>query len=131
MYSNFRGLDVEESGKMRPLENPVLGRPNGLLGDYTPTFAVMKNGGNRDAAVDFLMSWATPKVAEKWLRYAKNPTGIRGHLSDTVSREIDAGNDVYEQFVRDMERAYEGTPMMYLRTRPTSLERTVRSPLRS
>ena len=50
------------------------------------------------------------------MRYAKNPTVIRGHLSDIVSREIDAGNDVYEQFVRDMERAYEGTPMMYLRT---------------
>jgi hypothetical protein len=50
------------------------------------------------------------------VRYAKNPTVIRGHLSDIVSREIDAGNDVYEQFVRDMEREYEGTPMMYLRT---------------
>jgi len=116
MYSNFRGIDMEESRKMRPLENPVMGMPNGLTGDFTPTFAVMKNSDNRDLAVDFLMSWATPKIAEKWVRYAKNPTGIRGHLSETVSREIGAGNDVYERFVRDMAREYEGTPMMYLRT---------------
>lgn len=116
MYSNFRGLDVEKSRKMRPLENPVMGMPNGLIGDFTPTFAVMKNSDNRDLAVDFLMSWATPKVAEKWVRYAKNPTGVRGHLSEAVSREIDAYNDVYERFVRDMAREYERTPMMYLRT---------------
>jgi len=116
MYSNFRGLDVEESRKMRPLENPVMGRPNGLIGDYTPTFAVMKNSENRDAAVDFLMLWATPKNAEKWVRYAKNPTGIKGHLSEAVSREMAVYDDIYEQYVRDMERKYEGTPMMYLRT---------------
>lgn len=116
MYSNFRGLDVEESEKMRPLENPVMGKANGLIGDYTPTFAVMKKSANRDAAVDFLMSWATPKNAEKWVRYTKNLTGIRGHLSETVSREIDVFEDIYEQYIMDMESRYRGTPMMYMRT---------------
>jgi ABC-type glycerol-3-phosphate transport system substrate-binding protein len=116
MYSNFRGLDVEKSEKMRPLENPVMGRANGLIGDYTPTFAVMKNSANRDVAVDFLMSWATPKNADKWVRYTKNLTGTRGHLSEAVSREINFFDDIYEQFIMDMENKYRGTPMMYMRT---------------
>jgi len=116
MYSNFRGLDVDKSRKMKPVENPVMRKANGLIGDYTPTFAVMKNSRNREAAVDFLMSWAQPKNAEKWVRYTKNPTGTKGHLSEAVSKEIDSVNDVYEEFVRDMEKKYRGTPMMYLRS---------------
>jgi len=116
MYSNFRGLDVDESRKMKPVENPVMRRANGLIGDYTPTFAVMKNGSNREIAVDFLMSWAQPKNAEKWVRYTKNPTGMKGHLSEAVSKEINVFDDVYEGFVRDMEAKYRGIPMMYLRS---------------
>jgi ABC-type glycerol-3-phosphate transport system substrate-binding protein len=100
---------------MRPVENPVMGNANGLIGDYTPIFAVMSKSGNREVAIDFLMSWAQPKVAEKWVRYTKNLTGTKGNLSEVVSDEIDTFGDTYETYVMDMERKHGGVPMMYMR----------------
>lgn len=116
MYSHFHGLDKEKSTKMRPAENPCLGKPNGLVGDYTPVFAVMKRSPNRDLAIELLMSWGKPLNAEKWVRYTKNLTGSRGHLSDTVSDEVNYFDDVHEQFISDMEHKYQDVPMRYLRT---------------
>jgi ABC-type glycerol-3-phosphate transport system substrate-binding protein len=116
MYSQFRGIDPEESRKMRPAENPFIKNPNGLIGDYTPVFGVMKNSRNRDLAVELVMSWARPKNAEKWVRYTKNLTGTRGNLSEAAPRELSAANDVYERFILDMEQKYAGVPMMYMRT---------------
>jgi ABC-type glycerol-3-phosphate transport system substrate-binding protein len=101
---------------MRPVENPVIGNANGLIGDYTPIFAVMSKGGNRDVAIDFLMSWAQPKMAEKWVRYTKNLTGTKGNLSEVESGGDGAFGDVYETYVMDMERKHTGVRMMYMRT---------------
>jgi hypothetical protein len=116
LYSQFRGLDPEESRKMRPAENPFIKKPNGLIGDYTPVFGVMKNSRNRDLAVELVMSWARPKNAEKWVRYTKNLTGTKGNLSEAISGELGVTNDVYEKFILDMEQKYAGVPMMYMRT---------------
>lgn len=116
MYNQFRGLDPSRAEKMRPVENPALGPARVLVGDYTPVFAVMKAGANRDAAVDFLMSWATPKNAERWVRYTKNLTGVRGYLSDTTSRQVDAFGDVYEKYLIDMQAQNRGAPIAHLRT---------------
>jgi len=115
MYSQFRGLDVEKSKAMRPVENPILGKPQGLIGDFSPTFAVMKNSRNKDRAVDFVMTWAQPKNAEKWVRYTKNLTGIKGNLSRAITEEVDVYDDVYGKFIMEMEKKYEGVPMMYMR----------------
>lgn len=115
LYNQFVTLDPEKSLKMRPVENPVIGGANGLIGDYTPIFAVMNKSRNRDVAVDFLMSWAQPKVAEKWVRYTKNLTGTKGNLSEAVSGELDTFGDTYEQYLVDMERKHGGAPMMYMR----------------
>lgn len=116
MYSHLHGLDKEESVKMRPVDNPYLGKPNGLVGDYTPVFAVMKNSNNRDLAVELVMSWAKPANAEKWVRYTKNLTGAKGHLSERVTRNGDYFDDIHEMFITDMEKKYKESPMMYLRT---------------
>jgi ABC-type glycerol-3-phosphate transport system substrate-binding protein len=116
MYNQFVTVDPEKSKKMRPVENPVIGRANGLIGDYTPIFAVMSKSGNRDVAIDFLMSWSQPKVAEKWVRYTKNLTGTRGNLSEVESGEAGVFGDVYETYVMDMERKHAGVRMMYMRT---------------
>ena len=86
-----------------------------LVGDYTPVFAVMKNSPNRDVAVDFLMSWATPKNAERWVRYTKNLTGVRGYLSDATSRQVDAFGDVYEKYLVDMQKRTGARPIVNLR----------------
>ena len=115
MYNQFLTSDPEKSLKMRPVENPVIGKTNGLIGDYTPVFAVMRESKNRDVAIDFLMSWAQPKVAEKWVRYTKNLTGTKGNLSEVVSAEIDSFGDTYETYVMDMDRKNEGIRTMYMR----------------
>ena len=113
MYNRFRGVNpqlLEE--KIRPAEPPVLGRANGLIGEFTPVFAVMKKSRNAAIAVDFLMSWTSSATAEKWVRFTKNPTGIRGNLAD---RGIEQGN-IFEKFIVDMQNKYQDKPMRYLRT---------------
>jgi ABC-type glycerol-3-phosphate transport system substrate-binding protein len=115
MYNQFFTVDPEKSLKMRPVENPVIGNTNGLIGDYTPIFAVMSKSRNREVAIDFLMSWAQPKVAEKWVRYTKNLTGTKGNLSEVVSGELSDFGDTYETYVMDMERKHGGVRMMYMR----------------
>ncbi len=115
MYSQFRGLSPERCEKVRPVENPYLRRPNGLVGDYTPVFAVMKSSRNRDAAVDFLMSWTKPKNANKWVRYTKNLTGNRSFLSDAEAVDAGAFADVYERFIFDMKRSHGRVPTLNLR----------------
>lgn len=115
MYSHFRGVDTTRAEKMRPVEDPALGPAKVLVGDYTPVFAVMRNSPRRDIAIDFLMSWATPKNAERWVRYTKNLTGVRGYLSDAVSRQVDAFGDVYEKYLMDMQKRNGGRPIVNLR----------------
>ncbi|HEY5998695.1 MAG TPA: hypothetical protein VI078_05260 [bacterium] len=116
MYSHFRGVDVSRAERMHPAESPALGPAKVLVGDYTPQFAVMKDSPHRDVAVEFLMSWATPKNAERWVRYTKNLTGVKGYLSDATSRQVDAFGDVYERFLIDMQQKYRGTPVVNLRS---------------
>jgi ABC-type glycerol-3-phosphate transport system substrate-binding protein len=115
MYSHYRGADPARAAKMRPIENPALGPTRVLVGDYTPVFAVMKNSPRRDVAIDFLMSSATPKNAERWVRYTKNLTGVRGYLSDTTSRQVDAFGDVYEKYLVDMLASNGDRPIVNLR----------------
>ncbi|MFN8207040.1 MAG: hypothetical protein U0T82_06475 [Bacteroidales bacterium] len=40
-------------------------------------------------------------MAEKWVRYTKSPSGIRGSLSSTTF-----GTDPYENFVYSIEKKY-------------------------
>jgi len=115
LYSHFNALDKEKSKKMRLAENPYLRNYNGLVGDYTPVFAVMKKSGNRDLAVELLMSWAKPSNAEKWVKYAKNLTGSKRHLPGIVTKKIDYFDDVHELYITDMEEKYRGVPMVYMR----------------
>lgn len=116
MYNQLRGLDPVRAVKMRPVENPALGPARVLVGDYTPVFAVMADSPRRDLAVDFLMSSATPRNAERWVRYTKTLTGVRGYLSDAMSRQVDAFGDVYEKFLIDMQVLSRDAPIVHLRT---------------
>ena len=113
MYSGFRGIDPVKFSKLVPVESPYVKKTNGLVGDYINTFAVMKKSSNKKAAIDLLMLWSEPKVAEKWITYTKNPTGIKGHLDDPVGRVLT--DNVYNNFVREMTRKYGNMPMRYFR----------------
>lgn len=112
MYGHFYKIDQKESRKLFPVETPVLGKTNGLIADFTPTFAVMKKSQNRQEAEAFLMAWAEPVVAERWVSSTKSPTGIKGHLSDYAMEPT----DVYEKFALDMQQKYNQVPMVSLRT---------------
>ncbi len=112
MHGHFYSIDPQKSVKLRPTETPILDKENGLMGDYSPTFAVMKNGPNRKTAVDFLLFLAQPKYAERWVSTTKSPTGLRGHLAKFAMEPT----DIYEKFAMDMQQKYRMTPMVSLRT---------------
>ncbi|EKD40247.1 MAG: hypothetical protein ACD_75C00123G0003 [uncultured bacterium] len=113
MYSHFRGNAAASADNGIPVEMPHVVQPNGQVGLFTNTFAVLKASPNRQAAIELSMMWAEPRVAEKWVEYTKNPTGIRGNL---VEHAFDSdSSDVYERFLVDMERQYIVLPMRNFR----------------
>jgi len=101
MYSHWRGIDEEKMKKMVPVELPVFRKTNHYLGGYLSSFAVLKNAPNRDNAVKFMLFWCRPSIAEKWVRYTKNPTGLKGNIA---SSEI--GGDVFEVFQSTISEKY-------------------------
>jgi ABC-type glycerol-3-phosphate transport system substrate-binding protein len=103
MYSHWMDIDEAKTMKMMPAELPVFQPVNFYIGSYTPEFAIMKASPNREAAIRLFKFWSQPKVAEKWVRYAKAPTGLRGHLT-----ESDVADDQFERFQRQMNDKYHG-----------------------
>ena len=114
MYSHFRGSSPENAANGLPAEMPYAVQPNGLVGLFAHTFAVMKKSRNRDAAIELSMMWATPETAEKWVAYTRNPTGVRGNLNQPVFDRNDL--DVYGRFLVDMEKQYSSLPMRNFRS---------------
>jgi ABC-type glycerol-3-phosphate transport system substrate-binding protein len=103
MYSHWMGIDEEKTAKMVPVELPVFQEVDYYMGGYIPTWAVMKDAPNRDEGIRLLMFWSTPLVAEKWVRYAKAPTGMLGHVSTS-----DSADDPFEQFQAAITEKYGG-----------------------
>ena len=60
----------------------------------------------RDQAVKVLMSFATPNSAERWVRYAKAPSGIRGNIS--VAGQVSQIADQFDRFIKHITDAYGG-----------------------
>jgi len=67
-------------------------------------------------AINLLKLWSEPKIGEKWVNYTRNPTGIRGHLSDAAGFAADS--DPYSAFIHDMSKKYAHLPTRNFR-RPT------------
>lgn len=111
MYGHFYNIEPQQSIKLRPAETPILSKENGLMADFTPTFAVMKNSPHRKIAEDFLIFLAKPEYAERWVSKTKSPTGIRGHLAKFAMQST----DVYEKFAMNMQEKYDSTTMVCLR----------------
>ena len=63
----------------------------------------MKYAPNREEGIKLLMFWSTPLVAEKWVRYAKAPTGMVGNMSTS-----DSADDPFEQFQAAITEKYGG-----------------------
>ncbi|PIE82007.1 MAG: hypothetical protein CSA11_02520 [Chloroflexi bacterium] len=103
MYSHWQGIDEDKTFKMIPVELPVFQEVDYYLGGYIPTWAIMKDAPHREAAIKLMMYWSTPEVAEKWVRYTKNPTGIKGNVASAAT-----GADVFDQFQATMAEKYGG-----------------------
>ena len=112
MYSHFLGIYPEKYENAIPVEPPIIRYTNGIVGDFITTFAVMKKSPNRDAALNLLKLWSEPKIADRWVAYTKNPTGLRGHLETPAS---DNEDDVYNRYILDMTSKYSHLPMRYYR----------------
>ncbi len=112
MYSHFLGIYPEKYKNAVPVEPPIIKYSNGIVGDFIPTFAIMKKSPNKDAALNLLKLWSEPKIADRWVAYTKNPTGLRGNLQAPAS---EAGVDVYNRYILAMTRDYSHLPMRYYR----------------
>lgn len=110
-YGHFRGQAPDAYTNGIPIEAPIVKYPNGLVGQYSNVWAVMKDSPNRDLAVKLLQLWSEPKIAENWIEYTKNPTGLKGHLG-SVGKHA----DIYSGFVKNMSAKYDDMPMRYFRT---------------
>jgi hypothetical protein len=113
MYSHFLGIYPEKYNNAIPVEPPAIKYSNGVVGDFIPTYAVMKKSPHRDAALNLLKLWSEPKIADRWVAYTKNPTGLKGHLQSPVSDV--GGNNVYSRYIQDMSTKYSHLPMRYFR----------------
>ena len=101
MYNHWMSMDEEETKKMIPAELPVFQKVDYYLGGFIPAWAVMKDSPNKKEAIKLLMFWSRARVAEKWVRYAKAPTGIAGNISFS-----DIGEDTFAQFLTEITDKY-------------------------
>jgi hypothetical protein len=106
MYSHWHGIDAKKTMKMVPVEMPMYQSVNYYMGGYNPMFAVAKDSPVRDEAVALLMTFSTPGSAEKWVRYAKAPSGIKGNVS--AAGDISQNTDQFDKFITAITNKYGG-----------------------
>lgn len=83
--------------KMRLAQLPGYQKQQYYVGGFMPVWAVMKNSPSRDAAIRLMQFWSRPEIAEKWVRYTKNPTGLAGNLYDP-----EYGQDIFAEYQRKL-----------------------------
>lgn len=113
-YGHFKGNAPETVDNGIPVEPPIVNYPNGLVGQYSNVWAIMKNSPNKKAAVELLQLWSEPKIAEKWVDYTKNPTGLKGNLGKVDSKS--SVDDIHSDFVMKMNEKYQNMPMRNYRS---------------
>jgi len=101
MYNYWQKIASKEALNMVPNELPVFKPSPVYFGGYSVMWAVPKNAPNRDEAVKFLLFMNKPDVAEKWSRYAKCPTGIKGNVTS-----VSFGKDHFEDFTYNIDKKY-------------------------
>jgi ABC-type glycerol-3-phosphate transport system substrate-binding protein len=101
MFNFWQSVDKEKLRKMMPAEYPVSRPVNHYIGGYQIMWVVPKNAQHPKAAIDFLMAMNQPKVADKWVRYAKSPTGIKAELASSSM-----GGDQFENFINAIDQKY-------------------------
>lgn len=99
MFSHWSGLDRARMPRMVPTPLPGLADTDHIYGGYIPTWAVLRHARGRTAGIDLLLYWSSADVAERWVAYTKNPTGLHGDLA-----ALQLSEDPFDRFMVDMER---------------------------
>lgn len=106
MYSHWHGIDAKKTMKMVPVEMPMYQPVDYYMGGYNPMFAVAKDSPVRDEAVKLLMTFSTSNSAEKWVRYAKAPSGVKGNVS--TAGDVSRNTDQFDNFITYISNKYGG-----------------------
>lgn len=106
MYSHWHGIDAKKTIKMIPVEMPMYQPTDHYMGGYNPMFAVAKDSPVRDEAIKLLMTFSTSDTAEKWVKYAKAPSGIKGNLS--TAGDASGKTDQFDNFITYISNKYAG-----------------------
>ncbi len=101
MYNYWQKIDNGELKDMVPAELPTFKPSDVYFGGYSIMWAVPKNAPHKDMAVKFLLSMTKPDVAEKWTRYTKCPTGLKGTITN-----VSFGRDHFEEFTSTINAKY-------------------------
>ena len=118
MHGHFQRNAPETMAHGVVVEPPYVRQPSSLVGQYSSVFAVMKNGPHQKEAMNLLKLWTEPVVAERWVEYTQNPTGLKRHVTDI--RHSDADDDMYSDYIVDMQVKHHELPLTYYRA-PTYL----------
>jgi ABC-type glycerol-3-phosphate transport system substrate-binding protein len=101
MYNYWQKVDNGQLINMVPAELPVF-KPNDVyFGGYSVMWAVPKNAPNKEEAVKFLLYITRPDISEKWMRYTKCPSGIKGPFTS-----VSFGKDNFEEFTFTINKKY-------------------------
>lgn len=96
--SNPEGLK-----KLRPCEIPSFaGKVSPFYsGFFQVIFVVPKNANNPEGGKRFIRYITSTETADRWVKYAKCPTGMKNTISYT-----DFGQDMYEKFFQHLQKKY-------------------------
>ena len=110
-YNAFEQIDSKGLESLRLAQIPEFGGHGHSIGGYISTWAVLKNAPGRDAGIELLNYWSRPEIAERWVKYTKSPTGLKGNLYDPRY-----GLDTHAYFQRrisSMKRHRIPAPIMF------------------
>jgi ABC-type glycerol-3-phosphate transport system substrate-binding protein len=93
---------------MRPCEFPSMTgkKAHAYSGTYNAIFVVPKKARNRDAAIRLMQYMSSLDIAEKWEKYSKCPTGLKGRISFS-----EFGDDAFSIFSNHIDQKYQSRLM--------------------
>ena len=97
----YARLAQKKNVKILPVELPSFEELGFYQGTYLTSMAVFQNAPGREAAIEFVLSTITPKMAEQVVRRLNNLTGFRGNVAKPFSNP-----DVFGVFQKGLGARY-------------------------
>lgn len=86
LFDTTSAFDRLQESKSSPLKGLRLLHPsvfragNYALGEYSSSWAVMKQSPEQSWGIELMKFWSRPEVAEGWVRNTRSPTGLSGNI---------------------------------------------------